>query len=149
MKNFILTFLIMQLFMPALLPWLPHGSMHALHNHQEKHSQSRSQLGVVHGHAHLTHDHKQQTSASKHHPIKLDISAYFSDYLHVDLQLTARDVLTPPAQDGKKLEFTLTTDLLSPQRYKLASVQNHPPPDRQKLRAENTSLFLSTQRLRI
>lgn len=139
----------MQLFMPALLPWLPHGSMHALHNHQEKHSQNRSQLGVVHGHAHLAHDHKQQTSTSEHHPITLDVSAYFSDYLHVDLQHRNRDDLTASTQDSEKFDYTLTTDLLPQPRYELASVQNHPPPDRQKLRAENTPLFLSTQRLRI
>lgn len=135
--------------MPALLPWLPHGSVHAWHNHQEKHSQSRSQLNFVQVHDHLTHEHEQEASVNKHHPISLDISAYFSDYLHVDLQHSNRDVLTASTQDSENFDYTLTTDSLLRSRYKLASVQNRSPPDRLTTRVKITPLFLSTQRLRI
>ena len=149
MKKLFLTFLLSLFVLPAFVPWMPHGAVHALHDHQESHHQSQNQPDTTHEHDQADHDHNTQTHASPHHPINLDVITYFSDYLHVDLQSPNQLVLETPVQDAQDIDFTLAVDALPQNRYELTSVQSRAPPDWQRFRPENTPLYLSTQRLRI
>jgi hypothetical protein len=149
MKNTLFSVLIALLVLPAFTPWMPHGMVHALHDHQESHHQSRQQADQDHGHEHAVHDHDTQTHASDHHPINLDIATYFSEYLHVDLQSPDQVVLKAPTLDLHDISFILPTDIEPQHRYKQASVQSRAPPDWRRHRPDNTPLYLSTQRLRI
>lgn len=150
MKNSFFSVLIALLVLPAFTPWMPHGMVHALHDHQESHHQSRNQPDKAeHGHDHAAHDHDTQTQASNHHAINLDAVTYFSEHLHIDLQSPDNITLTAPAQDSQDIDFSLTADLSPQYRYELASVQSRAPPDWRRHRPDNTPLYLSTQRLRI
>jgi len=141
--------LIALLVLPAFTPWMPHGMVHALHDHQESQHQSRQQADQSNGHEHATHDHGTQTQASDHHPINLDFVTYFSEYLHVDLQSSDQVVLKTPTPDLYDIAFILPTDIQPQYRYKLASAQSRAPPDWRRHRPDNTPPYLSTQRLRI
>ncbi len=145
MKNALFSVLITLLVLPAFTPWMPHGMVHALHDHKESYHQSASQPDKSeHG-----HDHDTQTQASNHHAINLDVVTYFSEYLHVDLQSPDQVVLKAPTPDLHDIAFLLPTDIEPQSRYELASVQSRAPPDWRRHRPDHTPLYLSTQRLRI
>lgn len=144
MKNGFLTILIMLFALPAFTPWLPHGSVHALHDHQTEHHQVES-----HGHLHDSHDHGTQTQVSSHHPINLDAVSYYSDFLHVDLKSPEQIILKAPTLDTQDIDYTFTAVIKPTPRYQLASVQSRAPPDTRRHSPDKTPLYLSTQRLRI
>ncbi len=135
------------LLLPAFTPWLPHSAVHALHDHQESHHQSRTDANDEHSHA--EHDHNIQTQASDHHSIGLDAVTYFSEYLHVDLQNVHQATLIAPMKDSQDIDLTFTANLIPEHRYELTFVQSRAPPDWSRHRPDNTPLYLSTQRLRI
>lgn len=144
MRNGFLTILIMLFVLPAFTPWLPHGAVHALHNHQAKHHGEKS-----HSHGHEGHDHHTESEQAVHHPIHFDAVTYFNDYLHVDLQSPDQTALKAPSLDSYDIDYTLTDAINIAPRYKLASVQSRAPPDTRRLRPDKTPLYLTTQRLRI
>ena len=144
MKNGLLTILIMLFALPAFTPWLSHGAVHALHDHQAKHHGAES-----HGHGHEGHNHDTVSEQAVHHPIQFDAVSYFSDYLHVDLQSPEQTVLKAPALDTHNIDYTLADVVSLAPRYELASVQSRAPPDMRRVRPDKTPLYLSTQRLRI
>lgn len=144
MKNGFLTILIMLFVFPAFTPWLSHGAVHALHDHQAKHHGEES-----HSHGHEGHDHDAEKEQAVHHPIHFDAVTYFSEYLHVELKSPEQTVLKAPAQDLHDIDYTLTDAINIAPRYELASVQSRAPPDMRRLRPDKTPLYLSTQRLRI
>ena len=144
MKNGLFTILILLFVLPAFTPWLPHGAVHALHDHQAKHHGAES-----HGHGHEGHDHNEVKKQAVHHPIQFDAVTYFSDYLHVDLQSPEHSVLKAPVLDTHDIGYTLAAVIYPMPRYELASVQSRAPPDTRRHRPDKTPLYLSTQRLRI
>jgi hypothetical protein len=144
MKNFIILLFVFLMAFPAFTPLLSHGAIHALHDHQAKHHGEES-----HGHGHEGHDHDAVNEQAVHHPIHFDTVTYFSDYLHVDLQNLQQTVLKSPALDTHDIDYPLAAVINPIQRYELASVQSRAPPDTRRLRPDKTSLYLSTQRLRI
>lgn len=144
MKNGLLTLLLMLLVLPALTPWLPHGSVHALHDHQTEHHQVQG-----HNHSHDNHDHDCPDKKADHHPIQYDVVSYFNDYLHIDLQTAQNLVLEAPTLDTQDTDYSLTATINSIPRYELASVQSRAPPDMRRHGHYKTPLYLSTQRLRI
>ena len=146
MKNGLLTILILLFVLPALTPWLPHGAVHALHDHQAKHHGAEN-----HGHGHEGHNHGDENSQQTeiHHPIHFDATTYFTEYLHVDLQNPEQAVLKAPAFDSHDIDYPPVAVFNIMPRYELASVQNRAPPDTRRLRPDKTPLYLSTQRLRI
>lgn len=144
MKNGFLTILIMLFVLPAFTPWLPHGAVHALHDHQAKHHGEES-----HSHGHEGHDHEAEQGQAVHHPIHFDAVTYFSDYLHVDLQSPDQTALKAPSLDKHDIDYTIAAIIKPMPRYELASVQSRAPPDTRRLRPDKTALYLSTQRLRI
>lgn len=144
MKNGFFTILIIFFVLPAFSPWLPHGAVHALHDHQAKHHGAES-----HGHGHKGHDHDAVGRQVLHHPIQFDVITYFSDFLHVDLQSPQQSVLKVPALETYDIDYTITAAINPMPRYELASVQSRAPPDTRRLRPDKTPLYLSTQRLRI
>jgi len=150
MKNLVALSCILLLAFPAFVPWMPHGTIHALHDHSQSHHASNAHTGDAHEHGHTAHEHDQQSAESTHHAINLDVVTYFNDYLHVDLRSADQVVLAAPAQDTQDIDFTLANDLL-PQQFELASVKSRgPPPDYDwRQRPSDTPLYLSTQRLRI
>lgn len=149
MKNVLFSVLIALLVLPALTPWMPHGGVHALHDHQEYHHQAREQADQSHGHGHAGHDHTAQTQASDHHPINFDVVTYFSEYLHVDLQNPDQVILKAPVPELNDITFNLPLAIEPPHLYELASAQSRAPPYWLRFRPDNTPLYLTTQRLRI
>jgi hypothetical protein len=145
MKNIFYSVLVSLLVLPAFAAWLPHGTMHALHEHQAEHH------SVETSHKHEGHDHKvqEQEQEAAHHSITMDVVTYFSEYLHVDLQSPDQITLTAPARDHQDIHFTLMTSLSSQHRQGLTSVHGRATPDWRWHRPNNTPLYLSTQRLRI
>jgi|GEM_PF-804622 hypothetical protein len=145
MKKITYAVLALLIILPAFTPWMPHGAVHALHDHQATHHSAKD-----HGHGHEGHDHRDaETQASNHHPISFDAITYFSDYLHVDLQNPDQVALKAPAPDTHDIDFLAVAVIEPSHRYELASVQSRAPPDWRRLKPENTPLYLSTQRLRI
>jgi hypothetical protein len=143
-ENGFLTILIMLFVLPAFTPWLSHGAVHALHDHQAKPHGEES-----HSHDHEGHDHDTASEQAVHHPIHFDAVTYFSDYLHVDLQSPGQTVFKAPALDRYDIDYTVMVAIDPMPRYELASVQSRAPPDMRRLRPDKTPLYLSTQRLRI
>lgn len=144
MKNGFFTILIMLFVLPAFSPWLPHGAVHALHDHQAKHHGAKN-----HGHGHEGHDHDAVGRQVVHHPIQFDVITYFSDFLHVDLQSPGQSAIKAPALDTYDIDYTIPAAINPMPHYELASVQSSAPPDARRLRPDKTPLYLSTQRLRI
>jgi hypothetical protein len=144
MKNSLLTLLLMLLVLPALTAWLPHGSVHALHDHQTEHHQVEG-----HSHSHDDHDHDCPDKQADHHPIHFDAVTYFNDYLHIDLQNPNQSVLKAPTIDTQDIDYTLMAVMSPIPRYELASAQSPYPPDIRRHSQDKTPLYLSTQRLRI
>lgn len=144
MKNGFLTILIMLFVLPSFAPWLPHGSVHALHDHQSAHHGAES-----HSHSHERHNHDCPDEQTAHHAISFDVATYFSDYLHVDLQSPEQPILKAPAHDVHEIDYTLATAVEPAQRYELVSTKSRAPPDTRRLRPDKTPLYLTTQRLRI
>ena len=151
MKNVFFSVLIALLVLPAFTPWMPHGVLHALHDHQESHHQSLTLSSkTAQGHQHVANDHGTQTQASSgYHPINLDVITYFNEYLHVELQSPDQITLTAPAQDNHDIAFVLPADIEPHQRYELTSVQSRAPPDWRRYRPDSAPVYLATQRLRI
>lgn len=149
MKNSFFLVLIILLVLPTFTPWIPHGAMHALHDHQENHHQNLKQIdNSDDSYDHAIHDHDTQTS--DHHPIILDAVTYFNDYLHIDLQSPYQATLKVPELDMQDANFGLIPETNLYPRYELASVQNRaPPPDWQRHNFDKTPPYISTQRLRI
>lgn len=141
--NLIRTVLLLLMVMPAFTPWLPHGAVHALHDHQTQHH------GVEenHGHGHEGHDHESKQIV--HHAIQFDAASYFSDYLHVELQSPEQLTFEAPTLDTYDIDYTITEVINPIPSYGLISVQSRGPPDARRLRPDKTPLYLSTQRLRI
>lgn len=141
MKNGLLTILILLFALPALMPWLSHGSLHALHDHQAQH----------HGESSHSHEHSNSVSAgqSTEHPSHFDATTYFADYLHVDLQKPEQAFLKAPVLDVYDFDYPVPVAAGLMPRYELASIQSRAPPDTQRTKPDKTPLYLSTQRLRI
>lgn len=148
MKNGLFTILILLFVLPAFTPLLPHGAVHALHDHQAKHHGAESH-GHKHDREHEGHDHDAVNEQAVHHPIHFDAVTYFSDYLHIDLQNPEHAVLKAPLLDTHDIDYTLAPVINLMPRYELASVQSRAPPDTRRQRPDKTPLYLSTQRLRI
>lgn len=144
MRNGVLSFLILLFMLPAFTPWLPHGAVHALHDHQAKHHGAED-----HGHGHAGHEHDAKQKQAAHHPIQFDAVTYFSDYLHVELQNLEQSVLKAPALDTHDVDYTLADVADMASRYELVSIKNRAPPDMRRAKPDKTPLYLSTQRLRI
>jgi len=151
MKNLLLSFLIMLMALPALLPWMPHGALHALHEQRASHNERSSHSGDAHQHEqqHLASGHADHVVESGHHEIAIDIVTYFNDYLKVDLQTTDQIAFTAPSQDMQDLDFDIAANFLLPQRFELALVQNRAPPNWQGTILNHTPIYLSTQRIRV
>lgn len=130
--------------LPAFTPLLPHGAVHALHDHHATHHSKDHQ-----DHGHHEHEHASHEQTEVHHPIHFDVVTYFSDYLHVDLQSPQQTILKAPALDPYDIDYTITAAINPMLRYELDSVQSRAPPDTRRLRPDKTPLYLSTQRLRI
>ena len=139
MKNGFLTLLIMMLALPAVMPAFSHGSIHGFHNHDEAHHGSFKTDVDSHG-----------IEQSFEHPVHFDITTYYSDYLHVDLNVPHPSMLQAPTLDIQDIDFAITGDIKSLDHYKLASLQApRAPPDWQRPLSGNTPLYLFTRRLRI
>lgn len=136
--------LILFLVLPAVTPWLPHESTHALHDHQAKHHGEQR-----HSHVHHGHENKAESEQPVHQPIHIDAVTYFSDYLHVDLQNPQQAFLKAPSPDAQDMDYTLVALIDPIPLYQLAAVQSRAPPDIRRMRPDKTPLYLSTQRLRI
>ena len=148
-KSFITYLLVFQFLIPTLAPWFPHGALHAIHDqHQSHHAESTHadkfglQDRAKRGNGQLAH-------IGDHHPVNLDAVTYFRDYLHVDLQAPATIALVAPAQEYQDFDFEPGFGLLSQQRYELASIKIHAPPDWRASELNQLPLYLSTQRFRI
>lgn len=149
MKNVFYSILMTLLVLPAFTPWLSHGVVHALHDHQESHHQSYATNETDHEHRHDAHDHDIQTQATNHHPISLDAVSFYSDFLHVDLQKVNQFTFNAPVPDFQDFDYTISKALPLPNLYELALVQSRAPPDWRRLHSEQLSHYLLTQRLRI
>lgn len=142
MKNGLLTILTLLLVLPAFSPWLPHGAVHALQDHQAKHHG-----GDNHGHSHGEYDAVKTQSLD--HAIRFDAVSYFSDFLHVDLQSPNHSAVKAPVFDTYDIDYAPMAAFSHMARYELASVLSRAPPDNYRLRPDKTPVYLSTQRLRI
>ncbi|MGM0422543.1 MAG: hypothetical protein ACQEQL_05530 [Pseudomonadota bacterium] len=144
MKKLFSMFLALLLFMSAFAPWLPHGSVHALHDHQAEHHSSEN-----HSHSHEVHSHSTETEKAAHHPIRFDVVTYFNDFLHVDLQSPAQIVLKAPVLDAQDIDYAPVAVINTIPRYELAFIQRRAFTDMRRIRPDKIPLYLSTQRLRI
>jgi len=137
MKNALLTILILLLVLPALITWAPHGTVHALHDHQGSHHQAEQNT------------HKVDHTAHDDHSTDLNIATYYSDYLHVDLHSQNKTLLKAPDFDTQDANFALQSEVNQPMHFNVAFVQSRAPPDWRQPRFNSTPIFLATQRQRI
>jgi len=134
--------------LPAMIPWMPHGVTHALHDQHISHHQQENS-GHTHGSDHV-HNHDSHSLETVQHPAHFDVVTYYSDYLHVDLKNPQQSSFNAPALDIFKFDYTSGTDISPQPRYELAMVQSRAPPDDwRQFRSDAKPLYLSTQRLRI
>lgn len=146
-KKSLSIFIMALIIMPAFFVLLPHDVAHALH---AGYHQSYDHGDNTHGKKHNSHSHEEQAQESVHHPINLDIVTYYNDYLQIDLQSHAQAFLAYPVEYSQDIDSNFPANLLPQQCCNLASLQmqNSPPSDRRECK-QNTSIYLSTQRLRI
>ncbi len=141
MKKYILMLLILLLALPMLTPWLPHSFTHDFHHYQmEHHVQNEA------GHSHTT---VKGLSQDEDHAFHIDVLTYFDDYLHVDLLNATQVSFDAPQDTFQDLDYVVPTFLENNKGYVTAFYKISAPPDYQDRRVEKTSLYLSTQRLRI
>lgn len=136
--------LILLFILPAFTAWMPHNSIHAFHDHQAKHHSAHQ-----HSHSASGHDHDSDNKQAFHHPIQIDASTYFNEYLHVDLQNPEQVVLKSPVFDTQDIDFTFASVADISLQEKLITVQSRAPPDMLRPWPSKTPLYLSTQRIRI
>ena len=148
-KTFITYLLGIQFLLPIFAPWLPHGSLHAIHDQHQSHHADSAYTDKLDRHSHTKRSHEQLAHISDHHPKILDAVSYFRDYLHVDLQRPDPVALFPPAQEFQDFDSGLAFGLLTQQRYELASIRLYAPPDWLNPKPNHIPLYLSTQRFRI
>lgn len=139
MKNGLLTLLIMMLVLPAIAPVFSHGVIHGFHDHHAAH----------HG-QYDSYEHYHTIKQSVYHPAHFDITTYYSDYLHVDLQSLSQTVLKAPSLDDDKPQSLTIAAIAIPSSYDgLLNNQTRAPPDSMAYRFDIFPVYLSTQRLRI
>lgn len=148
MKRNFLLFLAMLFVLPLFAPWMPHSTMHALHNHQE-------QFHAVKAHAH-DHHHDHEVAAHKakkpiHHNIQFDSSNYYSELLHVDLRGSDQYVFKAPQLNIDDVHYSVVALSVFNSIYERGNALSRAPPDRQNINsaAYHAPLYLTTQRLRI
>lgn len=139
MKNGFLTILMMTLVLPAIMPVFSHGAIHGFHDHHAAH----------HG-QHDSNNHEHAEEQSVHHSAHFDITNYYSDFLHVDLQSPDQAVLKAPSFDDDSPQYPIILAMDMPTIHDgLLNNQTRAPPDRATYAHDDQSLYLSTQRLRI
>jgi hypothetical protein len=148
-KSFITYLLVFQFLMPTLAPWFPHGALHAIHDQHQSHHAENTHADKFDLQDRAKRGHGQLAHIGDHHPVNLDTVTYFNDYLHADLQAPAPVTLVAPAHDYHDFDFDPAFGLSTQQRYELASIKIHAPPDRRAFEPNQLPLYLSTQRLRI
>jgi hypothetical protein len=148
-KSFIIYLLVFQFLLPALAPWLPHGALHVVHDQYQSHQADSVYADKFDRQDRTNRGHKQLTHNIDHHPVNLDTITYFRDYLNADLQMPVSVALISPAQEFQDFDFEPAFGLLTQQRYELASIKIHAPPDWRTPKPNQLPLYLSTQRFRI
>ena len=141
MKKYILMLFILLLVLPLFTPWLPHGLAHDFHHDQmEHHVQNESR------HSHTT---VKGLSQDENYAFHIDVLTYFDDYLHVDLINATHVSFDVPQGTLQDLDYVIPTFLENDMGDVTAFYKIAAPPDYHDRRVEKTSLYLSTQRLRI
>lgn len=139
MKNGFLTLLIMMLVLPAIMPAFSHGAIHGIHDHHAAHHWQQN-----------ANSHGHDAGKSVHHSAHFDITNYYSDFLHVDLQNPDQAVLKAPSFDNDTPQYPIIMAMDMPTIHDgLLNNQTRAPPDSVTYRFDDKSLYLSTQRLRI
>lgn len=129
------------LLLPTFLPFFPHDAAHALHAYHTSHH------GVNDAHE---HKHSHQDNTENHQSLHIDALTFFNDYLHVDLKKPVSvelNILTLDAADTG--DVGTSSDTLFDMPYRVASIKTRAPPYWRLAFSHQSSLYLTTQRLRI
>jgi len=166
MKKFLSILLITLLVLPAFISWLPHGVIHALHGNNIEHyfAGSHGHSNDEHVHNDKAHDHHlhgnenlinanhlnhRHSQLSDHHSIYFDLTAYYSDYLNVDLQRISKTSVDSSGFDLYDIDTIIVVNIKPHHHYDLPPSKTRIPIDWQLSGANDTPPYLSTQRLRI
>ena len=140
MKNYFIAFLISVLLMPMMTAWMPHAYAHSLQAHSQEHHVAVDQDG------HIPHGLTENNTNNVHHLIDLDITDFYSDFLHVDLQRPDMQDLNVSQPDSETAEFIYITDL---RQFGDGSVRHGGIVDPPDYRTGQAPVYLLTQRIRI
>jgi hypothetical protein len=148
-KSFITYLLVFQFLLPIFAPWLPDGSLHAIHDQHQSHHADSAYVGNLDRQDRSKGGYKHLPHKSIHHPANIVAVTDFRDYLHADLRTPAPVAFVTPAQESQNFDFEPAFGLLTQQRLELASNKIHAPPNWLNPKPSHTPLYLSTQRFRI
>lgn len=151
MNRFLPSFFIALLVLPMVLPWMPHGVMHALHDQHISHREANLYSGAAHSHAaeHLQNRFIEDTQTTTHHDIDVSVVTYFDEYLQVDLASSKQMVSAISAKPMQDIDSNQAVHVSPQQGYEQVSNQNRAPPTWRTLWPSHTPVYLFTQRIRV
>lgn len=150
MRNYVSVSLILALLLPSLLPIAPHSAVHALYDahivhhvdsshHQEPHLEKFHYKGIC---FYIEHEDIP-------HHIPTDLAFYYEDILHIDLKDADQNISISKLISAQDFDYDLAVEVLTSDLYELTAYQKRGPPNGRVFDPDFSSLYLTTQRLRI
>jgi len=142
MRNFIFTFLVLALLLPAFLPLAPHSAVHALYDahtvhHVDSFDHNGAQFDNFHEHDNVNHN------------APIDLASYYKDFLHIDLKNTDQNVLISTLISDQDFDYDIAVEIFTNSPYQVTSHQKRGPPSGYVFLQDFQSLYLTTLRLLI
>lgn len=143
-----MAFLQILLVLPAFLAFAPHEAAHAMHScHVLHHNESTHHFSQT---SHVENHTAHYDEENFHHDMPLDVASYYEEFLHVDLNKVEQGAIISSNNAEPDLTSFFAQTTSSPyERFELASLQARAPPMAQAYTPLESSLYLSTLRLRI
>ena len=150
MRNYVSVSLILALLIPSLLPLAPHSAVHAMYDaHIVKHADSSH-----HQEPHLEKFHSDgncfyvEHKDIPHH-IPTDLASYYNDILHIDLKNADQNTSISKLILAQDFDYDLAVEVFTYGLYERTPYQKLGPPNGRVFEPDSSSLYLTTQCLRI
>ena len=151
MRNYVSVSLILALLLPSLLPLAPHSAVHALYDaHIAAHHVDSSH----HQEPHIDKFHYEgncfyiEHEDIPHH-IPTDLASYYKDILHIDLKNADQYTSISKLISAQDFDYDLAVEVFRNGLYELTAYQQRGPPNGRVFEPDFSSLYLTTQRIRI
>lgn len=150
MRNYTIALLVLGLLLPTFLPFAPHAAVHAMYDaHIVHHLDLSPHSEIEIDHSHGTENDLQAEHENIDHHIPTDFATYYKDFLHIDLKNTDQQSLFSDLIPEQDIKFDLSVNTATSSLYRISSYQRRGPPIGHVYEPNQSSLYLTTLRIRI